>query len=56
MGDWEGWNVTVLDSALWQYGYSHLGLIETVSQEGSFCDNVQVHSGAGDMQLIYLRN
>ena len=26
--------------------------IETVSQEGRFCDTVQVPSGAGDMQLI----
>ena len=26
--------------------------IETVSPEGTFCDTVQVPSGAGDMQLI----
>ena len=26
--------------------------IETVSPEGTFCDTVQVRSGAGDMQLI----
>ena len=26
--------------------------IETVSQEGTFCDTVQVPSDAGDMQLI----
>ena len=28
------------------------GAIETVSPEGTFCDTVQVPSGAGDMQLI----
>ena len=28
------------------------GHIETVSSEGTFCDTVQVPSGAGDMQLI----
>ena len=27
-------------------------IIETVSPEGTFCDTVQVPSGAGDMQLI----
>ena len=26
--------------------------IETVSPEGTFCDTVQVPSGAGDMELI----
>ena len=26
--------------------------IKTVSLEGTFCDTVQVPSGAGDMQLI----
>ena len=26
-------------------------VIETVSPEGTFCDTVQVPSGAGDMQL-----
>ena len=30
--------------------------IETVSPEGTFCDTVQVPSGAGDMQLIKIRN
>ena len=28
------------------------GILETVSPEGTFCDTVQVPSGAGDMQLI----
>ena len=27
------------------------GWIETVSPEGTFCDTVEVPSGAGDMQL-----
>ena len=27
-------------------------LIETVSPNGTFCDTIQVPSGAGDMQLI----
>ena len=27
-------------------------IIETVSPEGTFCDTVQVPSGAGDMELI----
>ena len=30
--------------------------IETVSPEGTFCDTVQVPSGAEDMQLIKIRN
>ena len=29
-----------------------LHAIETVSPEGTFCDNVQIPSGAGDMELI----
>ena len=32
--------------------WSHCSLIETVSLEGTFCDNVQVPSGADDTQLI----
>ena len=31
-------------------------VIETVSPEGTFCDTVQVPSGAGDMQLILDRD
>ena len=31
---------------------SEIGPIETLSPEGTFCDTVQVPSGAGDMQLI----
>ena len=29
-------------------------IIETLSQEDTFCDTVQVPSGGGDMQLIYI--
>ena len=28
------------------------GVIETVSPEGTFCDTIQVPSGAGDMELL----
>ena len=34
------------------YHFDLQGLIETVSPEGTFCDTVQVPSGAADMQLI----
>ena len=30
--------------------------IETVSPEGTFCDTLQVPSGAGDMQPIQIRD
>ena len=31
---------------------SHVGFIETVSPEGTFCDTVQIPSSVGDMELI----
>ena len=45
-------------SILWQKNLrsqvrlAHWLTIETVSPEGTFCDTVQVPSGADDMQLI----
>ena len=42
-------DVTAVD--LWRHTDMGTG-IETVSPEGTFCDTVQVPSGADDMQLI----
>ena len=40
-------------SLSWEfYSWKDSLYVETVSPEGTFCDTVQVPSGAGDMQLI----
>ena len=36
----------------WDLSLDYELIIETVSLEGTFCDTVQVPSGADDMQLI----
>ena len=49
-------NELVIDSPTPTCGYLTHAIesfrIETVCPEGTFCDTVQVPSGAGDMQLI----
>ena len=40
-------------SLSWEfYSWKDCHYVETVGPEGTFCDTVQVPSGAGDMQLI----